>query len=293
MATFGSTRHLKLPRDPARTRDVRAFPGPVSAPLAGRGQQEQLVRAARLQRLLLPDISMPVGEFRLASAYCPCETLGGDIYDLTWRKDCAVLLVADVMGHGVEAALITMLARATFVETAGETSDPPALLAGMRARLHRLLPERIFVAAAVARLPFEGGTVELANAGLPHPFVLRAADRHVEELALEGVPLGLFLDRDLAPTTTGTVSLAPGDVLLLASDGIGSFEGRDGQLFQDGQLLQALERLAGCDGHAVLEGLTATAAGFSGTDDLPDDINLISVSRRAGRARPSPGAGKR
>lgn len=293
MATLGSIRHLKISPDPARRRDVSSFPGPGSVPLAARAHQGQLVRAARLQRLLLPDISMPVGEFRLASAYCPCETLGGDIYDLTWRKDCAVLLVADVMGHGVEAALITMLARATFVETAGETSDPRTLLAGMRARLQRLLPEGVYVTAAVARLPFEGGTVELANAGLPHPFVLRAADRHVEELALEGVPLGLFLDRDLAPATADIVSLAPGDVLLLASDGIGSLEGRDGQLFQDGQLLQALERLAGCDGHAVLEGLTATAAGFSTTDDLPDDINLISVSRRAGGARPPSGAGKR
>jgi sigma-B regulation protein RsbU (phosphoserine phosphatase) len=290
MATFEPTSHLKIPRNPVRTRNVSAFPGPGSAPRGRRANQEQLARAARLQRLLLPDISMPVGEFRLASVYCPCETLGGDIYDLTWRSDCAMLLVADVMGHGVEAALITMLARATFVETAGETSDPATVLAGMRARLHRLLPDRVYVAAGVARLPLGGGTVELANAGLPHPFVLRATDPHVEELALEGVPLGLFLDQDLAPTTTGIVSLAPGDVLLLASDGIGSFEGRDGQLFQDGQLLRALERLAGSDGHAVLEGLASTAAGFSDTDGLPDDINLISVSRRA--ARPSPGAGK-
>ena len=271
METFPPAKHTKL------------------RPNADRADGARAVRAARLQRPLLPDISMPVGEFRLASLYCPCETLCGNFYDLAWRGDCAMLLVAEVMGHGVEAALISMLAKAVFVETAGETSDPRALLAGMRARLHRLMPDRAFVAAAAARLPFEGAAIELANAGLPHPFVLRSGGRRVQDVPLEGVPMGLFLDQDPEPATAAVVRLNPGDVLLLASDGSGAFEGRDGPLFQNARLLRMLERDARCSGSALIDGLTAPLAGFGQVTSVPGDLNLISVCRRID-ARPPQGA---
>jgi len=84
---------------------------------------------------------------------------------------------------------------------------------------------------------------------------------------------------------TGQVMLDQGDVLLLASDGIGAFEGRDGQLFQDVQLLRTLECLAGCSGRDVIDGLTASAAGFGQVTGVPDDINLVSVCRRRPDAR--------
>jgi serine phosphatase RsbU (regulator of sigma subunit) len=222
---------------------------------------------------------MPVGEFRLASLYCPCETLCGDFYDLAWRGDCAMLLVADVMGHGVEAALISMLAKAAFVEAAGETSDPRALLAGMRARLNRLMPDRAYVAAVVARLPFEGAAIGLANAGLPHPFVLRSGGRRVQDVPLDGVPMGLFLDQDPEPATAAVVRLDPGDVLLLASDGSGAFEGRDGHLFQNARLFRTLERVARCSGRDAVDGLTVPATGAGQVRGVPDDLHLISVCR--------------
>lgn len=215
--TFEPTTNAPSRRPAASASRARAS-SPLQAPaLAGRPSDAELIRSAVLQRLAPPDISMPVGEFRLASLYWPCEASSGAFYDLTWREDCAVLLVADVMGTGVEAAVTTMLARAAFVESAGETADPCALLAGMRARLHRLRPRRVYVAAVVVRLPFDGPAVDLANAGLPHPFVLRAAERRVEEIDLGGVPLGLFLDEDPAPPTAQVVSLAPADLLFVSS----------------------------------------------------------------------------
>jgi sigma-B regulation protein RsbU (phosphoserine phosphatase) len=151
--------------------------------------RDQIVKAALVQRSLLPDVSMPVGEFSLAALYRPCESLAGDFYDLAWRPECALLLVADVMGHGLDAALITMLVKATFQDAAAETADPGALLAGMDARLRRMIPDRMFVAAAAARIDRRGTEVEVANAGLPHPLVVRAAGRKVEDVPVDGLPL--------------------------------------------------------------------------------------------------------
>jgi len=110
-----------------RNRPRTGINPPVAPPSQGkastcadRSLQDQMDRAARVQRSLLPDITVPIGKFRLASFYCPCETLGGDFYDLIGRRDCAVLLVADVMGHGVEAALITMMVKAAMNSVAEE-----------------------------------------------------------------------------------------------------------------------------------------------------------------------------
>lgn len=241
--------------------------------------REQVERAARIQRSLLPDVSVPAGEFRLASLYWPCETLGGDFYDLAWRRDCAVLLVSDAMGHGVEAALITMLVKAAFQETAASTGEPGELLTQMNARLHRTIPEPMFVAAAVARLELKGCGMQLANAGLPHPFVLRASERRVEEVRLDGVPLGLLDGRSQSAYGVGRLRLAPGDVLLLASDGIGSVESAHGQCFEDRRLRQVLEGLTGQGGRTVIDRLVAEAVAFGHGRPLPDDVNLVAVAR--------------
>jgi serine phosphatase RsbU (regulator of sigma subunit) len=227
---------------------------------------------------LLPDVSRPVGEFGLTSLYWPCEGLGGDLYDLAWRRDCAVLLVADVMGHGVEAALVTMLVKAAFQETAQTTGEPGELLPGMSARLRRMLPPRVYVAAAAARLELAGSEIRLANAGLPHPFLLHGGERTVEELHLEGRPLGLLDGRDsLRPVRR--VSLEAGDVLLLSSDGIGCIEGACGQCFEERRLRQVLAELAGQEGRSVVDRLAAQAVAFGCGRPLPDDVNVIAISR--------------
>jgi sigma-B regulation protein RsbU (phosphoserine phosphatase) len=240
---------------------------------------DQIERAARLQLSLLPDVSLPVGEFRLDSLYWPCETLGGDFYDLTWRQDCAVLLVADVMGHGPEAALITMLVKAAFHETAATTGDPGDLLAGMRVRLTRLMPQQTFVAAAVATLALEGAGIQLANAGLPHPFVLRSSERRLDEVQLDGLPLGLPDCGPPGPSAVNRIVLDRGDVLLIGSDGLGAIESGDGQFFQDRQLRHTLEGSVGCDAGKTLERLIAEAVDFGDGCRFPDDINLVAISR--------------
>ncbi len=223
---------------------------------------------------------MPVGEFRLTCVYRPCETLGGDFYDLAWRPDCAVLLVSDVMGHGIEAALITMLVKAAFQDTAEVTGEPAELLAQMNVRLHRMIPERVYVAAAVTRLELEGCHLQIANAGLPHPFVLNASERRIDEVRLDGRPLGLLNGHGQSPYEVRQLSLAPDDVVLLASDGIGSVQSAQGECFEDRRLHQVLAGLIGQEGKAVVDRLVAQAIDFGRGRSLPDDINLIAVSRR-------------
>jgi sigma-B regulation protein RsbU (phosphoserine phosphatase) len=259
----------------------------ATPPQAGLRQlRDEVERAARVQRSLLPDVSVPVGEFRLASLYRPCETLGGDFYDLAWRPDCAMLLVADVMGHGVEAAMVTMLVKAAFQETAESTGDPGELLTQLDTRLNRIIPEYVFVAATVVRLELEGPEMRLANAGLPYAFVLSASERRVAEVRLDGRPLGLLEGQSQSPYDVRRLSLAPADVLLIASDGIGSVESARGECFEDRRLRQVLVKLIGEEARTVIDRLAARAVAFARGRPLRDDINLIAVSRN-GRERMS------
>lgn len=245
-----------------------------------RSLREQLERAARVQKSLLPDVSGPIGDYRLASLHCPCETLAGDFYDLIHRPDCAILLVADVMGHGVEAALITMLVKAVFQETAETAVEPEKILAQMNLRLNRITPDGVFAAAAVVRIRPGRSAVSLANAGLPYPFVLRRSPRRVEEVPLGGFPLGLFNGSACSTYRQCSVTLDRGDVLLLASDGIGAVEGDGERYFDERRLRRALARLAGCPGRELIDSLVGEALEFSHGRPLPDDINLVTISRQ-------------
>jgi phosphoserine phosphatase RsbU/P len=274
-------------RFPVRSAPLAARPALPLGARPRRRLREELERAAQVQRSLLPDVSRPVGQFGLTSLYWPCEALGGDLYDLAWRRDCAVLLVSDVMGHGVEAALITMLVKAAFQEAAETTGDPGELLLQMNARLRRMLPPRVYVAAAVARLELEGSDIRLANAGLPHPFLLHGSERRVEELRLDGRPLGLLDGQGEGLRPVRRLSLEPGDVLLLSSDGIGCIESACGQCFEECRLQQVLAELTGREGRDVIDRLAAQAVDFGRGRPLPDDINLIAVSRNGREAMAS------
>lgn len=242
--------------------------------------REQIAKAALFQREMLPDVSKPVGEFRLAALYRPCESLGGDFYDLVSSHDSALLLVADVMGHGLGAALITMLVKAAFQEAALETAEPGSLLASMDARLQRTMPERMFVAAAVARLDRQGAGITLANAGLPHPLLVRASGRRVEDLPVDGLPLAMPVGPTANAYDACRLRLEPCDVLLMASDGLGSVSRKTGQCFEEHRLRETLERLAGRDGRGLIDGLISEALRFGRGAALPDDVNLVAVSRR-------------
>jgi sigma-B regulation protein RsbU (phosphoserine phosphatase) len=244
--------------------------------------REQLERAARVQRSLLPDLREPVGYYHLASLYRPCETLGGDFYDLLRLPDRVVLLVSDVAGHGPEAALITMMVKAVFVQTARATSDPGSILARMNTRLHRLTPEKVYAASLIVTLHPGSSTLKLANAGLPYPLVLRHAQDTVEELKLTGLPLGLFNGRASGTYSTSELQVEPGDVVLLSSDGIGAVEGDDNACFEDkGRIKEVITSLAGRSGQTIIDELVAAAETFSNGRPLPDDINMVAITRDA------------
>jgi sigma-B regulation protein RsbU (phosphoserine phosphatase) len=239
-----------------------------------------------MQRSLLPDITAPVEGFRIACSYRPCETLGGDFYDMFRDRREATLMVADAMGHGLEAALLTMLVKAVFHEMAPLIKEIDTLLWVMDAHLRRLIPEDSFVATAVLRLERGSPGVAISNAGLPYPLILRAGSRSVEEVRSTGIPLGLDVQKPEPTYEVRRLELAQGDVLLVCSDGIGSIESRSGVEFGDHHLRRAVDRLPGLSAEVVVGVLVEEAESFGGGRPFKDDVNLIAVTRTSPEQSP-------
>jgi serine phosphatase RsbU (regulator of sigma subunit) len=176
--------------------------------------------------------------YRFANLYQPSAEIGGDFFDLAETKGGLVLLVSDVIGHGVQAALSTMLLKGVFREAVSLDHDPVGLLEYMNRRLNAVLPTGMYAAAAAFAIRAGSEEIGFANAGLPYPFVLRKAGR-LDEIVLSGPPLGLF-ESDVIPFESRTIVAGPGDVLLVGSDGIGSIDNGEGALFEDQELRSVL-----------------------------------------------------
>lgn len=237
-----------------------------------------LDRAGRIQRSLLPLRTPAVTGYRFTHLYQPCEAVGGDFYDFVESSDELIVMVCDVVGHGFEAALATMLIKEVFKETVDETTEPLQLLLKMNRRLHRALPEGMFAATAILNLSSALTRLQFANAGLPYPFVLRAREHLVEQIDLAGFPLGLFAEVPI-PFEVRSVRLLPGDVLLIGSDGIHTVAGEDGDFFEDERLPRLLSELVGLSGEDVIQRLADETLRFGNGQPLPDDLNLLAITR--------------
>ncbi|HSF17700.1 MAG TPA: SpoIIE family protein phosphatase [Vicinamibacteria bacterium] len=240
--------------------------------------ERELEMAARVQQSLLPKNFPRMAGYRFATLYQPCEAIGGDFVDVAEPEDGrAVLLISDVIGHGVQAALSTMLLKGVFQESVIDAESPQALLSEMNRRLHAVLPNGMYAAAAVFDIRSDSHTVPFSNAGLPYPFVLRSKGC-LNEFAVAGPPLGL-LEPDLVPYESRSLELHPGDVLLAGSDGLGSIANSSGAMFEDEELRRVLTELAGRDGEEVIREAMERALDFGERKPLPDDVNLVAVTR--------------
>ncbi len=238
--------------------------------------EREIEMASRVQRSLLPSHPLTIPGIRVETVYRPCRSLGGDFFDFTQDGARAGILVADVSGHGAQAALTSMLLKAGFHEAFARTDAPDEILARMNEMLHRFLPSAMYVAATV--LLFDSPLrIRAANGGLPYPFVVRKSKGRVDQAPLQGFPLGLFPDAGPQPWDVHSIALDVNDVLLIASDGLGEIRNAAGEYFQDGPLITRLAEWTAAPDADLLETLLTHALGFAGEQAPADDITLVAI----------------
>jgi phosphoserine phosphatase RsbU/P len=177
--------------------------------------QKELEIARRIQLDILPSDFPHSSHFDVAARYVPMTSVAGDFYDfLVADERQAGLLIADVSGHGVPAALIAAMVKMAATSQRGNLADPGAFLAGMNAVLCGNTQQQ-FVTAAFVHLDAESASLRYSAAG--HPPMLLLRGNEVLEVEENGLMLAAF---SFATYSTAVHSLEPGDRLLLYTDGI-------------------------------------------------------------------------
>lgn len=229
---------------------------------------EELDRAAEVQRALLPGRPVADDRWDVAGACRPSREIGGDFYDWHETPGGTVVTLADVMGKGMPAAIVMASVRAALRTGTGGQADLAAAVEAAAAMLEQDLEATgTFATAVVCRLA-DDGMVTCVDAGHAHAAVLRA-DGRIEGIAHRGLPLGIdAAERYVADE----LRLAPGDLLLLHSDGL--LELPDGP--RETAELAAAARGAEHAADAVncVLGVVRGAA-------LPDDATVVAIGRRA------------
>lgn len=231
----------------AQTNRLRAEPERI---------EQELQTAQAIQHTFLPkEVPTPVG-WEIVPYYQPAHELGGDFYDFLQLADGRLgLVIGDVTGKGIPAALVMTATHTMIRAAAQESASPGQIFARVNDLLHADIPPGTFVTCFYAVIEPESGRLRFANAGHEAPF--RCLAGHATELWASGMPLGLMPGTQYEEYDA---ILAPGESLLFYSDGLVEAHSSSHEMFGLARVKTLLE--ADADG-ADADG--AGAGTFSGT----------------------------
>jgi len=234
--------------------------------------------ATRLQESLLPPALPEVPGLEIEGRYRwggEGNEVGGDFYDAFDTEDGSwALIIGDVCGKGVEAAVVTSLARHTLRAVALQERKPSNVLRHLNQAVIQQRSDHMFCTVCYVRLKphDEGARLTVCSAGHPLPFVLRA-DGSVESVGSPGALLGIFNDPEL---TDCAVDLRLDDAVVLFTDGILEERRRDGEIFGRERLESVIRSCRGADAKSIAEAIEGALVAF--TPEGPrDDVALLVV----------------
>ncbi len=278
----GAVRDLLLRRAARDPRDgvrILAF-NSTPLPDPGRGvvtvvrdvtaERRELEHAAQVQASLLPDRTPDVPGYELAARAVAAGMVGGDVYDWGVEAGRLGLVVADVMGKGVGAAILAATTRAAFRSRPHRAALGDAVAAAERTLAPDLERAGAFVTAFVAAVDPTTHELEYVDAGHGLAFLARARDGRVERLAATGPPLGVLPGQ---PRLARRTCLAPGDVLVAVSDGL--LDALGGSVADLAAVEGALRDACGAE-----EAVDALVALVPAECEVVDDVTVVALRRR-------------
>jgi sigma-B regulation protein RsbU (phosphoserine phosphatase) len=230
--------------------------------------QKELEIARRIQTSILPRAYPESAHFTVAARYVPMTAVAGDFYDfLITDPQHAGLLIADVSGHGVPAALIASMVKLAATSQRANADDPAMLLSGMNTVLHGNTQEQ-FVTAAYAYLDAASATLRYSAAA--HPPLLLVRDGNVVELVENGLMLAAF---SFATYSTAEYPLEPGDRLVLYTDGLLEAANATGEEFGPHRLSALLQDGARLNPEAAADHIISSLQTWSKSQN--DDLTVL------------------
>lgn len=236
--------------------------------------EQELRTAQQIQRTFLPKDVPQLPGWQLIPYYQPAREVGGDFYDFLPFEDGRLgLVIGDVTGKGIPAALVMTATRTMLRTTAQEKTSPSDVLARVNDLLCTDIPPGMFVTCFYALLNPKSGQLHYANAGHELPF--RRHDRSASELWAAGMPLGLMPD---SCYEEHEATIAPGECLLFYSDGLVEAHNSNREMFGFPRLKTLLTEHS--DGASLIDFLLSQLQHFTGQGwQQEDDVTLVTLQR--------------
>jgi len=236
--------------------------------------------ARQVQIALLPRTHPQPEGWSIWSMAQPANDVGADLVDYIDMPDGRLgIVLADVAGKGLGAALLTAKVQATLRAVAPEVRSLADLGTRLNTILHRDGIDNRFVTLFYFEIDRGSGRVRYLNAGHNPPFLVRA-DGTIETIEPSSIPLGMMAD---CACREGHLELRPGDLLVAYSDGLTEATNATGQEFGPERLRALLPGLRGLPSEEIVARVTREVNLFLGGLRPHDDLSLIAVGRALGR----------
>jgi PAS domain S-box-containing protein len=241
-----------------------------------RENEEQFQVAREIQQRLFPKSAPKVSGFDIAGASHPAEATGGDYFDyLPMLHDRIGVLVGDVTGHGVGPALLMAETRAYLRVLAGRREDVGEILT----RANGILAEDVggdrFITLFLARLDPEARSMTYASAGHPAGYLLDAQGKIKQGLPRTGMPLGIR--PQTLYTTSASIPLESGDLVLLVTDGIEETTSPEDAFFGSERTLEVVRSHQGKSAKEIVDALYGAVRAFAQGAPQADDVTAIVI----------------
>jgi phosphoserine phosphatase RsbU/P len=238
----------------------------------------ELSQAAEIQRGLLPSIPPSIPGIELAGCNLSCRTVGGDYYDFFLFPGGRLgIVVADVAGKGMPAAMMMSKLQAHMQVFAEEAEDPAIIVKRLNRNISAKCPNNRFITFFLGVLDPETGEFRYCNAGHNPPLLVRH-DRSVEMLEGGGIILGIVPD---AEYETQTVQLDRGDLIALYSDGVTeSMPFESEEEFGEEKLGKVLKANVGQHAKVVMDHVLAAITEWTAGAGFADDVTLVIARRQ-------------
>lgn len=237
--------------------------------------ESEIQMGAEIQRLMLPS-KLELPGYDIAARYVPARMIGGDLYDfIPAPEGRAAMLVADVTGKGLPAALLMANVLATMRAQTASGGGVGDRVARANRLIHASTGTETFVTAFYAEVDPATHRLAFCNAGHEQPYVFRS-DGSVERLSTGGLTLGVL---PIFPYQDATTELRPGDTLVVFTDGITDAIDPAEELFGAARLERVVRSRLGASAEEIARSVIAAVEAHARGTDQFDDLTLMVLRR--------------
>ena len=241
--------------------------------------KKELEMAAFIQESALPHVfDIPRDDFEIYALMNPARQVGGDFYDFFFiDANRLVLVIADVSGKGIPAAMFMMRAKTAIVNTAHSGRSPSDILCEVNNSLCEGNDADMFVTVWIGLIDLQTGVMECSNAGHEYPVLYRSGQGYSLFKDKHGLVLAAMED---VPMSQYTIELQPGDKLFVYTDGVPEAINSQNEAYGTGRLVDQLNTLQSSSQQETLQAVRRDIEKFVGEAEQFDDITMLGFTWR-------------